>query len=60
MHPNYYKDFFLIFFFIQYKKIKMPRLSTKERKAKFNTNNLIFRKKTLIYLQNTTIFIKLC
>ena len=28
----------------------MPHLSTKERKAKFNTNDLIFRKKTLIYL----------
>ena len=45
MHPNFYKDFFLIFFFIQYKKIKMPRPPTKERKAKFNTNDLIVRKR---------------
>ena len=33
------------FFFIQYKKRKMQILSTKERKSKFNTNDLTFRKK---------------
>ena len=32
VHPNHYKKNY--FFFIQYKKRKMPSLSTKERKAK--------------------------
>ena len=35
----------ILIFFIQYKKRKISSLSTKERKAKFNTNNLTFRKK---------------
>ena len=41
VHPNHYKKNA----FIQYKKRKMPSLSTKDRKAKFNANDLIFRKK---------------
>ena len=48
VHPNHYKKN-IYFFFIQYKKRKMPSLSTKEKKAKFNTDDLIFRK-NLIYL----------
>ena len=43
MHPNHYK-FFTSFSFSK-RKEKMSSLSTKERKAKFNTNGLIFRKK---------------
>ena len=31
----------------------MPSLSTKGRKAKFNTDDLIFRKKSLIYQVNS-------
>ena len=46
MHPNHYKKNFTNFF-IQYKKRKMiiKSLSTKERKANLNANDLIFRKK---------------
>ena len=44
VHPNRDKQI-LTLFLIQYKKWKMPSLSTKERKAKFNTDDLIFRKK---------------
>ena len=47
IHLNCYKkNFMVFFFFIQYKKEKrkMPNLSTKERKGKFNTDDLIFRK----------------
>ena len=47
MHPNHYK--FFTFFSFSKRKEKMSSLSTKERKAKFNTNGLIFRK-SLIYL----------
>ena len=45
VHPNYCKKSFYFSYFIQYKKRKMPSLSKKERKAKFNTDDLIFRKK---------------
>ena len=41
VHPNHYKKMF--YFFLR--KEKMPSLSTEERKAKFNTNDLIFTKK---------------
>ena len=57
VHPNHCKKKFT-FFFIQHKKRKMTSLSTKERKAKFNTDNLIFRKEsnfpsgTLLSLSN--------
>ena len=44
VHSNHYKKKKL-FIFIQYKKRKMLSLSTKERKAKFNTDDLVFRKK---------------
>ena len=36
VHSNHYKKFFLTFLFIQYKKIKMLSVSTKERKAKLH------------------------
>ena len=47
MHLNHYKknSHFHFFFFIQYKKRKIPCLSTKEGKTKFNTDDLVFRKK---------------
>ena len=45
VHPNHYKKLFFFFFSIPCKGRKMSRLSTKERKAKFTTNDLIFRKK---------------
>ena len=44
VHPNLFKTNFY-FFFIQYKKRKMPSPSTKEKKAKFNTDDLIYLKK---------------
>ena len=49
VHPNHCKKSFYFSFFIQYKKRKIPSLSKKERKAKFNTDDLIFRK-SLVYL----------
>ena len=44
VHSNHYKKIFYVIF-LSYKKEKMPKLSTKERKAKFNTNDLIIRMK---------------
>ena len=52
VHSNQYKTFFLRFLLL-YKNEKISRLSTNERKAKFNTNDLIFRKK--IHLPSGTL-----
>ena len=56
VHLNYYT----IFFLIPYKERQMSSLSTKERRAQFNSDDLIFRKESKFTFWNTTIFIKLC
>ena len=44
VHLNYYKKNFTFFCLVS--ETKMPSLSTKERKAKFNTDDLALRKKS--------------
>ena len=46
VHLNCYKKNLCFFLFSIRKKRKMPNLSTKERKAEFNTGDLIFRKES--------------